>query len=62
MNAQTLEPWVRNFMRVLSGYLMAKGSDPEFAAFLGSPEVVGAVTWVATEAWYAIAKRKGWAT
>lgn len=62
MNAQTLEPVVRNLMRVLSGYLIAKGTDPDFAAFLGSPEVVGALTWAATEAWYALAKRKGWAT
>ena len=62
MNPAIIEPALRNIMRVVSGYLIAKGGDPEFASFLGSPEVVGLLTWAATEAWYAFAKRTGGAT
>jgi len=61
MNAQIVEPLIRNALRVASGYIIAKGGDPDFAAWLGSPEIVGFLAWGATELWYAIAKRKGWA-
>lgn len=58
----TLEPIIRNGLRVLAGYIIAKGGDPELTALLYSPEVAGIIVLAATEGWYWLAKRKGWAT
>jgi hypothetical protein len=64
-------PIARILLRVLAGILIGKGwfapedanalaADPEVAAF--AEMAIGGAIWAATEAYYYLAKRWGWAT
>lgn len=64
-------PIARILLRVLAGILIGKGwfapedansliSDPEVAAL--AEMAVGGAIWAATEGYYYLAKRWGWAT
>lgn len=64
-------PIARILLRVLAGFLIAKGwfAPDEINALVTDVEVVGLVemalagtVWGATEAYYYLAKRWGWAT
>lgn len=61
-----MSPFVRIALRYGSGFLVAKGFlTPEDATFLATdPDVIlvaGALIGAATEAWYLLANRLGWA-
>lgn len=63
-----MTPIIRILLRVLAGFLVGKGFT-EAQTLAGDPELIalvetgiGAIIWVATEAWYALAKRFGWRT
>ena len=56
-------PWARILLRVVSGWLIAKGGDPDLIeTVVFDPAIIGAVTWGMTEAWYLYAKKSGGAT
>jgi hypothetical protein len=62
-----MTPYIRIILRYGAGALAAKGYlTSDGASFLATdPDVLmaaGAIIGVATEAWYAIAKRFGWAS
>ena len=60
--------WARILLRVAAGFLIAKGmpeiaeyaDDPDF--HVGAEALLGGAVWAATEGWYYLAKRMGWAT
>lgn len=64
-----MEVLIRILLRILAGYLLAKGMPPEIGDVVTHPEtVLGVETLLAggvlaiSEGWYAMAKRLGWKT
>lgn len=56
-----LSPFIRIGLRILGGYLIGVGLASEDDLWLFTdPEVVGAATIAVSEAWYALAKWRGW--
>lgn len=56
-----MTPLIRIGLRVLAGYLIGRGVDPDTANILWlDDEVAGAVLLAISEVWYFVAKRAGW--
>ena len=59
----SIAPIIRILLRVFAGILIGYGFHEDAANMLWmDDQVVGLITWVLTEVFYWLAKKKGWAT
>ena len=58
----TLSPFVRIGLYIVTGWLGSSYLDPETVAIIRDPETVALVTGGVAAAWYALAKWRGWRT
>ncbi len=58
---EMLSPWVRIALRIIGGFFIGWGMDPEAAKMLWTdPQLIGAVCIALSEGWYLVARRMGW--
>lgn len=57
-----LTPLVRNGLRIVSGAMLGAGFSEGVSTAINSETVVGLGVLVLTEAWYLLARKRGWAT